>query len=270
MADMDLFTSFPAFPGRVKKTPIATTTTTSVDDDGDETAALSMFETASSPKTETKTETETEMDTASRVARPASKSPPPALALLVTERGFGKRILVDDLISKKRGGKGTMAIKFKDMVGASSAKNKKNKQKKQKQQIGGAVREEEEEEVSETSSMSMDSVVALRVCPLPTNRATAWTTSSSSSSSSTSSSSFTAAGAGNKATTSSSSAHVVLSTNHGKVLKVRVRDIPIQSRSATGVLLQTTNSEDTNNSHSHSNGGSRGGERIVTADIVSQ
>ena len=118
--------------------------------------------------------------------------------LAVTERGYGKRIAVDEFRTTKRGGKGVIIMKFKKSKDSS------------------------------TSSQSLSSSQSL--------------TTENSSSSSESNSSASSSSSGSDAISSirmcNEEDELVLSTNKGTVIRQRVKDISVQSRTATGVLLQ--------------------------------
>ena len=103
--------------------------------------------------------------------------------LAVTKKGYGKRIQIDEFRTQRRGGKGVIAIKFKDKAGGS--------------RTAAAA----EGKVGETDALS-----CMRVC--------------------------------------SSGDEVVLGTNKGSVVRQRVNDLSIQSRAATGVLIQKLSAAD--------------------------
>eukprot|EP01041_Mallomonas_annulata_P001538 gene1538-2966_t len=109
----------------------------------------------------------------------------PLYLLAVTQRGYGKRMSVDEFRRQKRGCKGCIAIKFKPKA-------------------GGGGRASRAEGKSRTQA---DALSCMRVCR-----------------------------AGDD---------VVLSTSRGTVLRQRVGDVSVQSRSATGVLLQRLDKDDT-------------------------
>jgi len=111
--------------------------------------------------------------------------------LAVTEKGYGKRILIDEFKTQKRGGKGVTIIKFKTKAGGGN-------------------------KVLRESGLQVDgdALSCMRIC--------------------------------------SPGDEVVISTSKGTVMRQRIDDISIQSRSATGVLLQSIAKDDV----------------IVTVDIV--
>jgi DNA gyrase subunit A len=111
--------------------------------------------------------------------------------LAVTEKGYGKRILIDEFKTQKRGGKGVTIIKFKTKAGGG------NKALRESGLQGDG-----------------DALSCMRIC--------------------------------------SPGDEVVISTSKGTVMRQRIDDISIQSRSATGVLLQSIAKDDA----------------IVTVDIV--
>jgi len=111
--------------------------------------------------------------------------------LAVTEKGYGKRILIDEFKTQKRGGKGVTIIKFKTKAGGG------NKALQESGLQGDG-----------------DALSCMRIC--------------------------------------SPGDEVVISTSKGTVMRQRIDDISIQSRSATGVLLQSIAKDDA----------------IVTVDIV--
>lgn len=97
--------------------------------------------------------------------------------LAVTSRGFGKRVLISEFRTQRRGGKGVTCIKFKEKAGGSRRKVSGN-----------------------SGNTSPDALSCMRAC--------------------------------------SAGDEIVLSTSKGNVIRQRVDDLSIQSRSATGVLIQ--------------------------------
>ena len=102
--------------------------------------------------------------------------------LMVTEKGYGKRILMDEFKVQKKGGKGVTAIKFKEKAGG-----------------GGKVARKE-------GISDADAVSCMRVCR--------------------------------------QGDEVVLSTSKGTVIRQSVDDLSVQSRLATGVLIQKIAKDD--------------------------
>lgn len=102
--------------------------------------------------------------------------------LMVTEKGYGKRIVMDEFKVQKKGGKGVTAIKFKDKAGG-----------------GGKIARKE-------GISDGDAVSCMRVCR--------------------------------------SGDEVVLSTSKGTVIRQSVDDLSVQSRLATGVLIQKIAKDD--------------------------
>jgi DNA gyrase subunit A len=99
-------------------------------------------------------------------------------ALVVSSKGYGKRISIDEFRNQKRGGKGVIAIKFKEKAGGS-------------RKAGGD---------------KPDTLACMVTCK-PGDE-------------------------------------VVLSTSRGTVIRQRVDDLSIQSRTATGVLIQRLAKDD--------------------------
>lgn len=110
--------------------------------------------------------------------------------LCVTEKGYGKRVEIDDLRLQRRGGKGMTVIKFKAKAG------------------GGRT-----SKVVENGD-GPDALSCMRIC--------------------------------------TESDEIVISTGKGTVVRQRVSDLPIQSRAATGVLIQKLDEND----------------RVVMVDVV--
>ena len=102
--------------------------------------------------------------------------------LMVTEKGYGKRIVMDEFKVQKKGGKGVTAIKFKEKAGG-----------------GGKIARKE-------GVSDADAVSCMRVCR--------------------------------------SGDEVVLSTSKGTVIRQSVNDLSVQSRLATGVLIQKIAKDD--------------------------
>ena len=102
--------------------------------------------------------------------------------LMVTEKGYGKRIVMDEFKVQKKGGKGVTAIKFKDKAGG-----------------GGKLARLD-------GTSDPDAVSCMRVCR--------------------------------------SGDEVVLSTSKGTVIRQCVDDLSVQSRLATGVLIQKIAKDD--------------------------
>lgn len=111
--------------------------------------------------------------------------------LAVTEKGYGKRISIDEFRTQKRGGKGVILIKFKTKAGGGG------KALRESGLIGDA-----------------DSLSCIRIC--------------------------------------APGDEVVISTSKGTVMRQKIDDISIQSRIATGVLLQNIAKDDS----------------IITVDVV--
>jgi DNA gyrase subunit A len=107
-----------------------------------------------------------------------------AYVFVITERGYGKRISIEDFRKAKRGGRGVFAIKFKDKAGGGG---------KQARAAG-------------KSGLQADALRCLRFC--------------------------------------NSGDEVVLSTSKGTILRQRVDDVSVQTRSATGVLVQKLAKDD--------------------------
>jgi DNA gyrase subunit A len=102
--------------------------------------------------------------------------------LMVTEKGYGKRILMDEFKVQRKGGKGVTAIKFKEKAGG-----------------GGKIARKE-------GISDADAVSCMRVCR--------------------------------------QGDEVVLSTSKGTVIRQSVDDLSVQSRLATGVLIQKIAKDD--------------------------
>jgi DNA gyrase subunit A len=99
--------------------------------------------------------------------------------LIVTEKGYGKRIEIHEFKIQKRGGKGVTAIKFKQKAGGSRASN---------------------------TDGDADALSCMRICREDDD--------------------------------------VVMSTSKGNVVRQRVGDLSIQSRTATGFLIQKLAKDD--------------------------
>jgi len=104
--------------------------------------------------------------------------------LAVTEKGYGKRIPIDEFRTQRRGGKGVIALKFKEKAGG-----------------GGKIARGEGKGKGEA-----DALRCMRVCE--------------------------------------DGDEIIISTIRGTILRQGVSDVSIQSRAATGVLLQKIASDD--------------------------
>ena len=102
--------------------------------------------------------------------------------LMVTEKGYGKRIELEEFKVQRKGGKGVTAIKFKDKAGG-----------------GGKIARKE-------GNSDADAVSCMRVCQ--------------------------------------EGDEVVLSTSKGTVIRQSVNYLAVQSRLATGVLIQKIGKDD--------------------------
>lgn len=103
---------------------------------------------------------------------------------MVTEKGYGKRVPIDEFRQQKRNGKGSTAIKFKQKAGGGGIESRK----------AGKVAEDP------------DALSCMRICR-PGDE-------------------------------------LVLSTERGNIIRQRVDDLSIQSRTATGVLIQKLDKDD--------------------------
>eukprot|EP01035_Chromulina_nebulosa_P026731 gene26731-35038_t len=107
-----------------------------------------------------------------------------SFVLVVTEKGYGKRIAIDEFKTQRRAGKGVIITKFKQKAGGGGrASRDLGKDKK-----------------------DSDALACMRVCD--------------------------------------ENDEVVLSTSKGTIIRQKVKDITIQSRSATGVLIQSIQKDD--------------------------
>lgn len=103
---------------------------------------------------------------------------------MVTEKGYGKRVPIDEFRQQKRNGKGSTAIKFKEKAG------------------GGGIGSRKLGKVSEDP----DALSCMRICH-PGDE-------------------------------------LVISTERGNIIRQRVDDLSVQSRTATGVLIQKLDKDD--------------------------
>jgi DNA gyrase subunit A len=126
----------------------------------------------------------------------------------VTEKGYGKRIPIDDFRKARRGGRGVYAIKFKEKAGGGRKAARKSK----------VVTDEEDGEGTKlaTKSNDGDALRCFRFC--------------------------------------SAGDEVVISTSKGTIVRQAADDISVQTRSATGVLIQKLSNDDA----------------VVMADVIPQ
>lgn len=108
----------------------------------------------------------------------------PLYFLAVTDKGFGKRIPIDEFRIKKRRGAGVTAIKFKEKVGGNRRISR----------------------IEGKSNYESDALRCMRVC-YPGDE-------------------------------------IALSTSKGAIVRQKVDDLSIQSRTATGVMIQKIAADD--------------------------
>ena len=120
----------------------------------------------------------------------------------VTEKGYGKRVPIDEFRTQRRGGKGTIIIKFKSKVGGGGIKLRKANTLEANFEMAssGALSS------SSGGAAEGDALSCMRLC--------------------------------------SAGDEVVLSTKKGTIIRQRVDDLSIQSRTATGVLIQKIAKDD--------------------------
>lgn len=133
----------------------------------------------------------------------------------VTEKGYGKRIPIDDFRKAKRGGRGVYAIKFKEKAGGGR-KGSQGAKGKAKAIAAAGDDDVQEGAVSKRKGDAGDALRCFRFC--------------------------------------TSGDEVVISTSKGTIVRQTIDDISLQSRSATGVLIQKLRSDDA----------------VVMADVIPQ